>query len=131
VTARLAGSLLGERVTSRTVSSKLAPRTLDCRYVPAGAASAGPVLEIRSRPDPGSLDTLVRLYVGVDRLPHHPVQVSGADDAEAVRDPMYGRVTVFAKQGFVTHTVAVEVEDARRGARLAVRLAELVVRGNR
>ena len=85
------------------MTSKLAARTLDCSYVPAETDVDAPSLEIRSAPDPGTLDAMLRLYLGVDRLPHHPVDITGADDAEVVLEPEDGLVTVFLKQGFVTH----------------------------
>jgi hypothetical protein len=128
VTRRTATRLLGVPVAAREVSSELAPRTLACRY----AQGAGPpLLEIRSTPDPTSLDSLVRLYIGVDRLPHHPVDARGADAGEAVLDPGHGVLTVFVKQGFVTHTVVLADGDPPRDERTAVSLAELVVAGNR
>ncbi len=131
VPARTAGRVLGERVTARAVSSDLAPRTLTCRYVPDARDSGASFLEIQSTPDPTSLDALVRLYVGVDRLPHHPVQVDGADDAEVVLQPDGQLVSVFAKQGFVTHSVILGIDDLQRGEPIALRLARLVVRANR
>jgi hypothetical protein len=139
VTPRVAQQVLGVPVLARRVEEELAPRTLDCSYRARSRSAAGPLLEIRSTPDPRSLDVLVGLYLGGDRLPHHPVDVAGADDAELVSDPSRGLVTVFAKQGFVTHVVVLtptgpggaldgEADGAERGA---VSLAGTVVAGNR
>jgi hypothetical protein len=131
VPARTVGRVLGEAVTGRKVTSKLAPRTLGCSYVPDEGDGGASHIEIQSTPDPSSLDGLVRLYIGVDRLPHHPVDLDGADDAEAVLQPEDGLVTVFAKQGFVTHAVIIGGADLGSGERAAVRLARLVVAANR
>ena len=102
VSARTASKALGEKVTAHRVTSELAARTLDCSYVPAEMDVDAPSLEIRSTPDPVTLDAMLRLYLGVDRLPHHPVDITGADDAEVVLEPEDDLVTVFVKQGFVT-----------------------------
>jgi hypothetical protein len=126
-----ASKVLDELVTTTKVESELAPRTLHCRYVPAEHDLTAPSLEIRSTPDVRPLAALVGLYLGVDRLPHHPVDVRGADDAEAVLAPEDALVTIFAKQGFVTHTVVLGLEDADRAERIAVKLAGLVVAENR
>jgi len=131
VPGRTASRVLGEKVTTKKVKSELAPRTLDCSYVRAGLEPDAPPLEIRSTPDVRPLAALVGLYVGVDRLLHHPVDVRGADDAEAILAPEDDLVTIFAKQGFVTHSVVVGLEEADRAERIAVKLAALVVAGNR
>ena len=73
---------------------------------------------------------MLRLYLGVDRLPHHPVDITGADDAEVVLEPEDDLVTVFLKQGFVTHAVVLDVGDLERGERIGIRLAKLVLAGN-
>jgi hypothetical protein len=130
VTGRTASEALGQRVTMRRVESELTARTLDCSYVPAEREVGAPFLEIRSTPDPGSLEAMLRLYLGVDRLPHHPVGLAGADDAEVVLEPEDDLVTVFAKQGFVTHAVVVSVGDLERGERIGIKLAKLVLAGN-
>ena len=130
VSARRASKALGEKVTAHRVTSKLAARTLDCSYVPVGMDLDAPSLEIRSTPDPGTLDAMLRLYLGVDRLPHHPVDITGADDAEVVLDPGDDRVTVFLKQGFVTHAVVLDLGDLERAERIGIRLARLVLAGN-
>lgn len=130
VSGRAASRALGEKVTTHRVESELAARTLHCSYLPAETDVDAPFLEIRSTPDPRALDAMVRLYLGVDRLPHHPVEVSGADDAEVVLDPEDDRVTVFFKQGFVTHAVVLGVGDLERAERIGIRLAELVLAGN-
>ena len=130
VSARTASKALGEKVTAHRVTSKLAARTLDCSYAPAGTEGDAPLLEIRSTPDPGTLDAMLRLYLGVDRLPHHPVDISGADDAEGVLDPGDDLVTVFLKQGFVTHAVVLDIGDPERAERVGIRLAKLVLAGN-
>jgi hypothetical protein len=130
VSGRTASKLLGERVTTKVVESKLAPRTLDCSFVPAEVDEDAPFLEIQSTPDPGALDAMIGLYIGADRLPHHPVDVAGADDAEVILQPEDDRVTVFVKQGFVTHAVMIGIGDLERAERIGLRLAELVVAGN-
>jgi hypothetical protein len=130
VTRRTAGEALGEQVDAHRVTSKLAARTLDCSYAPAATPGDAPLLEIRSTPDPGTLDAMLRLYLGVDRLPHHPVDITGADDAEVVLDPEDDQVTVFLKQGFVTHAVVLDIGDLERAERIGVRLAKLVLAGN-
>ena len=131
VSGRTASRVLGEKVTAKKVASELAPGPLDCSYVPAGQDHDAPLLEIRSTPDVRPLAALVGLYVGVDRLLHHPVDVPGADGAEAILTPEDDLVTIFVKQGFVTHTVVVGFEDAVRAERIAVEVAGLVVAGNR
>jgi hypothetical protein len=131
VPARAVGRVLDENVTSREVTSELAPRTLTCGYAPDQRDGKWPFLEIQSIPDPTPLAALVGLYLGVDRLQHHPVDVAGADDAEVILQPDDGLVTVFAKQGFVTHSVILVLDNLERGELIAVRLARLVVRGNR
>ena len=130
VSGPTASKLLGARVTTHVVESKLAARTLDCTYVPARMDVDAPSLEIRSTPDPVALDAMIRLYLGVDRLPHHPVDIPGADDAEVVLEPEDDLVTVFFKQGFVTHAVMLGVGDLERAERIGLRLAELVLAGN-
>jgi hypothetical protein len=130
VSGRTAGEALGEQVDAHRVTSKLAARTLDCSYAPAATQGDAPLLEIRSTPDPGTLDAMLRLYLGVDRLPHHPVDITGADDAEVVLDPEDDQVTVFLKQGFVTHAVVLDVGDLERAERIGIRLAKLVLAGN-
>ena len=113
--ASTVGRLLGEKVTARKVTSELAARTLTCSYVPDEQDRDAPFLEVRSTPDPIPLDAMVGLYLGVDRLQHHPVEIDGADDAEVILQPDDDLVTVFAKQGFVTHTVILGVDDLGRG----------------
>jgi hypothetical protein len=130
VPARSVGRVLDQQVTARKVTSELAARTLTCRYEPDGPDRNPRFLEIQSTPDPTSLDSLVRLYVGVDRLQHHPVEVAGADDAEIILQPEDDLVTVFTKQGFVTHAVVLGLADLERGERVAVRLARRVVAAN-
>ena len=130
VPGRTASRALGEKVTTREVGSKLAARTLDCSYVPAEMDGDAPFMEIRSTPDPVTLDAMLRLYVGVDRLPHHPVDITGADDAEVVLEPEDDLVTVLFKQGFVTHAVVLDVGDLERAERIGIRLAKLVLAGN-
>jgi hypothetical protein len=130
VPARTVGRVLGEQVTARKVTSELAPRTLTCSYVPDRQDRDAPFLEIQSTPDPTPLTALVGLYLGVDRLQHHPVEIAGADDAEVVLQPEDDLVTVFSKQGFVTHAVILGVSDLERGERIVVRLARLVVAAN-
>ena len=130
VSARTASKALGEKVTVHRVTSKLAARTLDCSYVPVERGVGAPSLEIRSAPDPVTLDAMLRLYLGVDRLPHHPVDITGADDAEVVLEPEDDLVTVFLKQGFVTHAVVLDVGDLERAERIGIRLAKLVLAGN-
>ena len=39
-------------------------------------------------------------------------------------------VTVFVKQGFVTHAVVLDVGDLERAERIGIRLAKLVLAGN-
>jgi hypothetical protein len=56
--------------------------------------------------------------------------VEGADDAEVVLQPDDDLVTVFAKQGNVSHSVILGLDDLERGELIAVRLARLVVRAN-
>ena len=129
VPARAASDVLGGPVTTRRVVDQAAARTLRCRYRPEvrdGALAA----EIRSAPDVTSLRRLVGLYVGTDRLQHHPADVPGADGAEVVLQPAAGLVTLFAKQGFVTHVVVVSTARVAEGERAAVALADLLVRAN-
>ena len=130
MSGRTASKALGEKVTTHKVESELAARTLDCSYVPAEMDVDAPFLEIQSTPDPGTLDAMLRLYLGVDRLPHHPVDITGADDAEVVLEPEDDLVTVFFKQGFVTHAVVLDVGDLERAERIGIRLAKLVLAGN-
>jgi hypothetical protein len=130
VSGRTASNALGRQVTVHRVTSKLAARTLDCSYAPAATPGDAPLLEIRSTPDPGTLDAMLRLYLGVDRLPHHPVDITGADDAEVVLDPGDDLVTVFLKQGFVTHAVVLDIGDPERAERIGIRLAKVVLAGN-
>lgn len=130
VPGRTASRALSEKVTAHRVESKLAARTLDCSYVPAEMDMDAPFLEIRSTPDPVTLDAKLRLYLGVDRLPHHPVDITGADDAVVVLEPEDDLVTVFVKQGFVTHAVVLDVGDLGRAERIGIRLAMLVLAGN-
>ncbi len=131
VPASTVGRLLGEKVTAHQVTSKLAARTLTCSYVPIEQQRDAPFLEVQSTPDPTPLDAWVGLYIGVDRLQHHPVEIDGADDAEVILQPDDDLVTVFVKQGFVTHSVILGVDDLGPGEMVAVRLARLVVSGNR
>ena len=131
VPARSVSRVLDEKVTARKVTSELAARTLTCSYVPVEQDRVAPFLEIQSTPDPTPLDALVGLYLGVDRLQHHPVDVEGADDAEVILQPEDDLVTVFTKQGFVTHAVILGVADLARGERVVVSLARLVVAANR
>ena len=119
VSGRTASRALGEKVTTKVVESKLAARTLDCSYVPAEQDVDAPFLAIQSTPDPVPLDAMIRLYIGVDRLPHHPVDVAGADDAEVILEPEDDLVTVFFKQGFVTHAVILGLGDLERAERIA------------
>jgi hypothetical protein len=130
VPGRTASEALGEKVTTRRVESELAARTLDCGYVPARMDVDAPFLEIRSTPDPVSLDAMLRLYLGADRLPHHPLDLTGADGAEVVLEPEDDLVTIFFKQGFVTHAVVLDVGDLERAERIGIRLARLVLAGN-
>jgi hypothetical protein len=121
--ARVAVRVLGRRVTARRVPHPANVRRLECRY--------GPSLDIVSAPDVRSIGTIVGLYVGVDRLAHHPVEVPGADDAVVILNSGdRPSVTLFAQQGFVVHTVVVHAADPGRAERVAVRLAGLVVAGN-
>jgi hypothetical protein len=131
VPGRAASEVLGFTVEARKVRDKLAPRAMECGY---GRRGGSPVAEVRSGPDPTPVDALVRLYIGTDRLRHHPVDVPHADGAAAIVDPgpaAAPAVTVFAKQGFVTHTVVVRLPDEEDAERAAVELAGLVVAGNR
>jgi hypothetical protein len=131
VTGKIASKLLGARVRAKRVEDKMTGRSLDCSYVPAKQMPDAPFLELLSAPDPTPLKAIVGLYLGVDRLRHHPVDVSGASDAEAIFDPdVATSVTVFAKQGFVTHTVVIGIDDVDRAERLAVKAAGLLVAGN-
>ena len=131
VTGKIASKLLGAQVTAKRVEDKMTGRSLDCSYVPAKQTPDAPFLELLSAPDPTPLDAIVGLYLGVDRLRHHPVDVPGASDAEAIFDPEVATsVTVFAKQGFVTHTVVIGVDDVDRAEPLAVEAATLLVAGN-
>jgi hypothetical protein len=123
VPARVAVRVLGRRVTARRVAHPANVRRLECRY--------GSSLDIVSAPDVRSIGTIVGLYVGVDRLAHHPVEVPGADDAVVILNSGdRPSVTLFAQQGFVVHTVVVHAADPGRAERVAVRLAALVVAGN-
>ena len=123
VPAREATRELGRPVTARRVAHPANVRRLECRY--------GPSLDIVSAPDIRSVGTIVGLYVGVDRLAHHPVEVAGADDAVVILNPgNRPSVTLFVQQGFVVHTVVIHAADPGRAERLAVRLAGLVVAGN-
>jgi hypothetical protein len=130
VPARTASKALGEKVSTHQVHSELAARTLDCSYVPSEMDVDAPSLEIRSTPDPVTLDAMLRLYLGVDRLPHHPLDLTGADDAVVVLEPEDDLVTIFFKQGFVTHAVVLDVGDLERAERIGIRLATLVLAGN-
>ena len=131
VTSKVASKLLGARVTAKKVEDKMTGRSLDCSYVPAKRSRDAPFLELLSTPDPTPLDAIVGLYLGVDRLRHHPVDVPGASDAEVIFAPdVATSVTVFAKQGFVTHTVVIGIDDEDRAERLAVKAATLLVAGN-
>jgi len=123
VPARVADRVLGSRVSPRRVAHPANVRRLECRY--------GPSLDIVSAPDVRSVGTIVGLYVGVDRLAHHPVEVPGADDAVVIIN-LGDRpsVTLYVQQGFVVHTVVVHAADPGRAERVAVRLAGLVVAGN-
>jgi hypothetical protein len=131
VTSEIASELLGARVTAKRVEDKMTGRSLDCSYVPSKQTPDAPFLELITAPDPTPLDAIVGLYLGVDRLRHHPVDVPGASDAEAIFDPDAGNsVTVFAKQGFVTHTVVIGIADDDRAERVAVEAVTLLVAGN-
>ena len=131
VTGKVASKLLGARVTATRVEDTMTGRSLDCSYVPAKQTPGAPFLELLTAPDPTPLNAIVGLYLGVDRLRHHPVDVPGASDAEAIFDPdVATSVTVFAKQGFVTHTVVIGIDDVDRAERLAVQAATLLVAGN-
>jgi len=131
VTGKVASKLLGARVTAARVEDTMTGRSLDCSYVPAKQTPGAPFLELLTAPDPTPLNAIVGLYLGVDRLRHHPVDVPGASDAEAIFDPdVATSVTVFAKQGFVTHTVVIGIDDVDRAERLAVQAATLLVAGN-
>ncbi len=123
VPARVVSRVLGRPVTDRRIPHPTNARRLECRY--------GPEVDLVSAPDVRSLGTIVGLYIGVDRLAHHPVDVPGTDDAAVILNPGdRPSVTLFAQQGFVIHTVVVHRGDLGRAERLAVRLAGLVVAGN-
>jgi hypothetical protein len=126
VPGRAASEVLGFAVQARRVPDKV-----ECDY---GRRGTPPVVELRSGPDPTPVEALVRLYIGTDRLRHHPVDVPYADRAAAVVDAVSAAtpvVVVFAKQGFVTHTVVVRLPDEAASESAAVALAGLVVAGNR
>jgi hypothetical protein len=123
VPADVAGRALGVAVRARRVRDPRAARKLECRY--------GDALEVTSYPDVRSLPAVLGLYLGADRLPHHPVDVPGADAAELVVDTASGSVTLLAKQGFVTHLVSVHLPDEVRAERAAVSVATCLVAGNR
>jgi hypothetical protein len=106
------------------VRDPAAARRLECRY--------GDALDVSSSPDVRSLTSIVGLYVGADRVLHHPVSVPGSDGAVVIlgaNGP--GSVTLFAKQGFVTHSVTVKLPGSDRAERAAVRVAARLVAGNR
>jgi hypothetical protein len=131
VTGKVASKLLGAEVTAKRVEDKMTGRSLDCSYVSAKQTPEAPFLELLSTPDPTPLDAIVGLFLGVDRLRHHPVDVPGASDAEVIFDPaIQASVTLFAKQGFVTHTVIIGIDDVELAERLAVEAATLLVAGN-
>ncbi len=123
VTGTSASSILGDQVKARKVRNRLAARTLECRY--------GRTLDITSTPDPRSITLIIGLYIGVDRLQHHPVDVSGSDGAAVVLVPGdRPSLTLFAKQGFVTHTVVVAGDDLGRAEKIALEVATELVAGN-
>ena len=117
-------------MTARRVVNPAAARTLRCGYQPADNGDGRPSAEIRSAPDVTSLRRLVGLYIGTDRLQHHPVEIAGANGAEVVLQPNAGLVSVFVKQGFVTHLVVVRTHGPASSETAALRLADLVVRAN-
>jgi hypothetical protein len=118
-------------VRTQRVEDQMTGRSLDCSYLPAKQTPDAPFLELLTAPDPTPLDAIVGLYLGVDRLRHHPVDVAGASDAEVIFAPdVATSVTLFAKQGFVTHTVVIGIDDEDRAERLAVEAATLLVAGN-
>lgn len=122
VPARVASRALGRPVAGRRVATPTNARRLECAY--------GPGLDIVSAPEVRSLGSIVGLYVGVDRLPRHPVDVPGAGAAVVVANPGDDpSVTLFVQQGFVLHTIVVH-DRLERAERVAVRLAERVVAGN-
>jgi hypothetical protein len=120
--ASTAGRLLGVRVVARHVHDPLSGRALTCAYTGHGVR-----LQIRSTPDPTPIGRLVGLYVGTDRLLHHPVAVPGADAAELVELPAEHRVTLLAKQGYVTHLLVLSGLPSRRADRLLVALTTTLV----
>jgi hypothetical protein len=132
VTSKVATRLLGVTVTAKRIEDPMAGRSLDCGYTPATPDAGTPFLEIVSTPDPTPIARLVGLYLGVDRLPHHPTDVTGADDAEVIvdPDPTAPGITVFVKQGFVTHTIVLGLDDVALAERIALQAAAIVVRGN-
>jgi hypothetical protein len=123
VPAAVASRELGVRVRAVRVHDPHAARRLECRY--------GDALDVTSYPDVRSLPSILGLYLGTDRLAHHPVDVPGADGAEVVLDPDAGSATLLAKQGFVTHLVTARLPDAARAERVAVSVATRLVAGNR
>ena len=52
------------------------------------------------------------------------------DGDQVVLEPEEDLVTVFFKQGFVTHAVVLAVGDLERAERIGIRLAKLVLAGN-
>jgi hypothetical protein len=133
VDGRAASRVLQRKVTAHRMHNKLMARALDCSYV-VGRGDGTPALELRSTPDPTPLLALVGLYVGTDRLRHHPVDVPHADAAVVIIEPgqrSTPTVTLFAKQGFTTHTVVVRLLSEANAERAAIELASLVVAGNR
>jgi hypothetical protein len=131
VTSSVASRLLGEPVTTKKIKNKLATRTLDCSYIPAKQDVDAPFLEIASTPDPTPLAPMIGMYIGVDRLQHHPVDIPGADEAAVILDPGdTPSLTLFAKQGFVTHTFVLGMDDLDRAERVARQLAARLVAGN-
>ena len=123
ITARVAGRALGRPVTARHVRDPLSARALECGY--------GRALDVVSEPDVRPLPVVVGLYIGVDRLLHHPVDVPGSDGAAVILEQDDApTLTLFAKQGFVTHRIVVNIGDLDRAERVAVELATQLVAGN-
>ncbi len=121
VPAGVASRALGLVVRAHRVHDPSAARKVECRY--------GDALDVSSYPDVRSLPAVLGLYLGADRLPHHPVDVPGADAAEVVVDTD-GSVVLLAKQGFVTHLVSVRLPEEQPAERAAISVATRLVAGN-
>jgi hypothetical protein len=129
VPAEVATDLLGTPVTTKRIDGELVPDVQNCSYVPTDQSPGAPFLELMSTPDGTSVDDLVRL-TGED-LEHHPVDVPGADEAEAMLDPEIApTVTVFATLDGVVHTVVLGLDDVEEAERIAVEAAGLLVAGD-